>query len=293
MANSSAPLHDAPQPHPRYAIRKILVAHDGSPTASVSLQDAVDIAKAFGSEIVLARVQLPETEMANAAHAAQKAEDIAELEAIQQDLTRQGVHARALVRTGMVGDTLFNITHKENIDLLMLGAYGMGRCDRITLGSTAEHLLRAIPCPALTYGPEAQPGLMKRLKKDHPILMPIPIPCPHTALDFAGRAASLFGASLELLHVIGGPQDAQIYEKHEKACHKLIRDLTKQGVKAFCTISFGVADAVIHATALEHDAPLLLMPLKRRDRLTSITSDNVAAQTIRKSRVPVMSYRLD
>lgn len=293
MANSSASLQKSPEPRPNYAIRKILVAHDGSPTAKIALQDAIDLAREFKAEIVLARVELPGDDFSSIAYAARKSENTSDLEHIQQELTQQGIKSQILLRTGLVGDTLFDLSHKENSDVLMLGAYGYGRRDRQTLGSTAEHLLRSIPCPALTYGPEAQPGLLARLKEGRPILLPVPIPCAHCDVDFAGQIATLFNSPIELLHVIQGPHTVRTRNKHEKTCRELARGLEKQGVKACWTVFFGVPEVFIHAVAIERNTPLILMPLQRRDRLSSITSDNVAAQIIRRSRVPVMSYRLD
>ncbi len=293
MANPSASLPQSPQPRPSYAIRKILVAHDGSPASENALQDAIDIAHEFHAEIVLARVELPGDDYSSTNLAAGKLETISDLDQIRKNLSKQGLKSHILTRTGLVGDTLFDISHKERGDILMLGAYGHGRRDRHTLGSTAEHLLRSIPCPALTYGPEAQPGLMDRLKSGRAILVPTPMPCAHCDLEFAAQIATLFNSPVELLHVIQGPHTPRIRSKLEKACRDLARGLQKQGVKACCTIFFGVPEVFIHAVAVERNTPLILMPLQRRDRLSSITSDNVAAQIIRRSRVPVMSYRLD
>lgn len=293
MANSSASRQQVSEPSPQYAIRKILIAHDGSPAADHALKDAIDLARKFKAEIILARVELPTEDFSSTTYAAIKSEDTADLEHIQQELTKQGLKSHIQVRSGLVGDTLFDLTHKEKSDILMLGAYGHGHRDRQTLGSTAEHLLRAIPCPALTYGPEAKPGLMTRLKAGRPILLPIPMPCPHCDVEFAGQIAKLFDSPIELLHVIQGPHVTRTRTEHEKVCRDLVRNLEKQGVKACATVFFGVPEVFIHAVAIERDTPLILMPLQRRDRLSSITSDNVAAQIIRRSRVPVMSYRLD
>ena len=286
-------MQESPQPRPQYAIRKIIVAHDGSAAAENALKDATDLARDFGAEIILARIEPPSGELSAMDLAARKAEDTSELEKIQQELSGKGIKAHVLVRTGIVSDTLFDISHKEKGDILMLGAYGRGSRDRLTLGSTAESLLRSIPCPALTYGPETQPGLVERLKEGRPILLPIPMPCEHCDVDFAGQIAALFHSPLELLHVIEGPHLPSTRQEHEKICRKLVNGLEKQGVKACFTVFFGVPEAFIHAVSDERNTPLILMPLQRRDRLSAITSDNVAAQIIRHSRVPVMSYRLD
>jgi Universal stress protein family len=40
------------------------------------------------------------------------------------------------------------------LDVLFLGAYGNNRLDRRVLGSTAETLLRTLPCPVVTIRPK-------------------------------------------------------------------------------------------------------------------------------------------
>ncbi len=49
---------------------------------------------------------------------------------------------------------------------------------------------------------------------------------------------------------------------------------------------------VIDARSRNLDCPFILMPLRWRKRLSSLTSDNVAAHVIRESRLPVMTHRV-
>ncbi len=188
----------------------------------------------------------------------------------------------------MVGDALFNICCSESADLLMLGAYGYGPQDRPTLGSTAEYLLRAMPCPTLTYGPSVTSSLAS-LGHKGPVLAPIFLPCEPAKLQQAVAIAKLFGAELDLLHVVdrASMRDAgQAAEDLEQECKELASSLGQDGVALEWSLLYGEPAEVIDVRSTDLDSPFILMPLRWRKRLSSITSDNVAAHVIRRSKLP-------
>jgi nucleotide-binding universal stress UspA family protein len=189
-----------------------------------------------------------------------------------------------------VGDTLFNICCEEKADLLLLGAYGYGLKDRQTLGSTAEFLLRAVPCPTLTYGPCVRRTFDDPTHKG-PILVPISLPCAQGELQRAVAIAKLFNASLEILHVTRGLTAGYVLDL-ERQCEQIADRLRAEGIGACWSLHTGSPEILILDRALEIDSPFILMPLKWRDRLSSTMSDNVAAHVIRAAHIPVMTYRV-
>ena len=211
--------------------------------------------------------------------------------AVSARLALKGLSCRGVVRGGMVGDTVFGICCDEDADLLMLGAYGFGLQDRETLGSTAEYLLRAVPCPVLTYVPEVRVALDPDVQGGT-VLVPISLPCTQEQLHGAEKIAKRFGVSLELMHVSENMRIAGIKEL-EQQCEELAESLRDDGVAAQWSLYCGSPEAVIRARAREIDSPFILMPLRWGFRLSSLTSDNVAAHVIRSSTVPVMTYETD
>jgi nucleotide-binding universal stress UspA family protein len=276
-----------------YQVQKILVAHDASFSSTQALQDAIALGRQYHSEIILARIEPPSGDLSEREYSERRAENRIELESLTKEITKNGLHGRFIVRAGLVGDSLFDISCKENADLLMLGAYGHGRQDRQTLSSTVEHLLRAIPCPVLTYGPHAQAGLVDRLNKKQPLLLAVALPCDLAQLEQAIRIARLFSIGIELIHVAEFSHLSASGDSLEHACGALSSAIRRQGVRASWSLFFGVPEVFIDACSIERQRPLIVLPLKRRDRLSSITSDNVAAQVIRRAAIPVMTYRLD
>ena len=65
-----------------------------------------------------------------------------------------GVNGLGPIRAGSNAEGLALMVADLQPDVLFLGAYGNNRLDRKVLGSTAEALLRTLPCPGVTIGPK-------------------------------------------------------------------------------------------------------------------------------------------
>lgn len=277
----------------RYNIRRIVVAYDASSSAKRALKDAMAIGQRFGSEIVLAQAMGPAREAVSsiAELRVERLEEAADLEIVRATLVAKGLRSRALTRGGIAGDALFEICCEESADLLLLGAYGFGAQDRQTLGSTAEYLLRAVPCPTLTYGPKANEAFDSNSEKG-PVLVPISLPFNQNLLQRAAEIVNRFGLRLEVMHVLERTQRTVVREL-ECQCEELTRHLRSNGVLKQWSLFGGAPAAVIHARAKEIRSPFILMPLRWGNGLSSLTSDNVAASVIRSSATPVMTYRTE
>lgn len=275
-----------------FQLNLIVIAHDGSSAASRALEDAIALSSRYHSQILVARVEPPVEEFSGGAHPS-RADDTAELETIKKRFLAERINVRTTIRTGLVGDTLFDIVRRERADLLMLGAYGHGTQDRQTLGSTAEHLLRSVQCPTLTYGPQAKSGLHRRLNTQDPILLPISLPCNIAQLEKVVRIVRLFSDGIDIIHVASHSHSIRIQSEDEKACENLAAQLRTEGLRISWSLFFGVPESMIYASSIRSNTPFILFPLKRRDRLSSIFSDNLAAQVIRRATVPVMTFRID
>ena len=273
-------------------LKTIVVAFDASVSADRALHDAMTIARKFNSEIILAQAKPPAEEpMSSCSLRRDEAMDIFnDLEVVGRRLTSAGLTSRAIVRAGIVGDTLFNICCDENADLLLLGAYGFGLQDRLTLGSTAEYLLRAVPCPTFTYGPEVSFAFDLDARKG-PVLVPISLPLVPGHLERAAEIARLFDVPLEIMHVSEHAHPAAMRDL-ELECEMLSERMRSSGLNVQWSLYAGTPECKILSRSLEIDSPFILMPLKWRDRLSSVTSDNVAAHVIRNSKLPVMTYRV-
>jgi len=267
-----------------------MVAHDASQGSHQALQDAVALARRFGSDLLLAYVNPPFEANVDSVGELQRegADHQADLDRITNDLNATGLHSRGVLRGGIVGDTLFNMCCDESVDLILLGAYGYGSLERQALGSTTEFLLRAVPCLALTYGPKADSSVLSTKRKG-PVLVPISLPCGIEDLKSAINIARLFATRLEILHVVDDRCDQSV-RTAERQCERLAMQLRGEGVHAQWSVYCGNPAEIIRGRSSELDSPFVLMPLRWGKNLSSVTSDNVGAAVIRRSHVPVMTY---
>jgi nucleotide-binding universal stress UspA family protein len=141
--------------------RHILVPLDGSSLAERAIPLATALAEKFGSEILLLRVldipkptpptSHPEVTIGWVREARAQAHEEAQsyLDARQQEVYRQGITVRALMRDRSPAEDILQVVSNEKIDLIVMSAHGRGGLARWTFGSVADKVARHSPCPVL------------------------------------------------------------------------------------------------------------------------------------------------
>ena len=117
--------------------------------------------------------------------------------ALSNDLIR---HA-TIVRVGPIRETLLQLIDERGVDLLVIGTSGKDCTNEEAMGSVAEMLLRAMPCPVLTVGrcvrQDAFEGTHLRL-----VLFPTDFSeLSYGALSYAESLTRYISGRLLLLHV--------------------------------------------------------------------------------------------
>ncbi|MBX3192046.1 MAG: universal stress protein [Labilithrix sp.] len=138
-------------------IETILVPTDFGLAASVALEHAVALAKAFGARIVVLHVEKavltpypialmppPET-LAEAARA--------ELERFVRD-RELPLGSVARLRLGEPAAEILEEVKASNADIVVMGTHGHRGIERFLLGSVAEKIVRTSPVPVLTVRAE-------------------------------------------------------------------------------------------------------------------------------------------
>ena len=147
---------------------KIMVPTDGAREASVAINHAEELAKKFGSEIILLRVvqpsSIPATTMGSpggvavyeVAFEAADAETQAnikrarnQLNTRRRQLEKEGITARAEVLIGDAAGIIKRVAEDEEVDLIVMATRGRSGIKRALLGSVADDIVRSNVAPVL------------------------------------------------------------------------------------------------------------------------------------------------
>jgi nucleotide-binding universal stress UspA family protein len=197
------------QPDP-IKIERILYATDFSSCARQALPVALSLARAFGAEVRLLHVLIPQQ-----VRLGEEDRGPADPEEVRRRLVTwaQGELDRLIAgvgepapRTGKAvredayaAPAILDHAAEEGANLIVLGTHGRRGPGRLILGSVAEEVVRRASCPVLTVreGGEAPAARIAR------ILVPIDFSEPsRAALAYARDLAVRLGARLDLLHVV-------------------------------------------------------------------------------------------
>jgi nucleotide-binding universal stress UspA family protein len=141
----------------RIAVGKILVPTDFSPASRKSLSYALRFAKGLNSEITLLHVLEPDTPATLAGRPAAAAFSKNELADAEQGLrdmvdfakTSGAPATRWVLRTGVATHEIVEAAKGLDVDLIVIATHGFTGWKHFAIGSTAERVARAAPCPVL------------------------------------------------------------------------------------------------------------------------------------------------
>jgi nucleotide-binding universal stress UspA family protein len=130
-------------------LRKILLATDFSKYSENMVDNAIDIAKLFESKIILIHV-LPDRIKNDKVKALIKKAANAQLDILKEKIEKSGVEADTpIIKFGNHFDKIIQVSNKENVNLIIIGAGAKLKKDVFKLGTTAEKLVRRSDKPVL------------------------------------------------------------------------------------------------------------------------------------------------
>jgi nucleotide-binding universal stress UspA family protein len=137
-------------------VRKILVPTDFSPASRKSLSYALRFTEGLNSEITLLHVLEPETPLTLAGRPATafSEEELADAEEGLRGLTDSakaagGAGTKSILRTGVATHEIVEAAKELDVDLIVIATHGFTGWKHFAIGSTAERVARAAPCPVL------------------------------------------------------------------------------------------------------------------------------------------------
>lgn len=137
-------------------LKKILVPSDFSPASEKAFKYALRFAKQFETELTLLHVlePLPPSFMGITPAPALSEKDRASVEKNLRVLVASAravgvTRAKSTVRTGLASHEILEAAKELDVDLIVIATHGFTGWKHFCIGSTAERVARAAPCPVL------------------------------------------------------------------------------------------------------------------------------------------------
>lgn len=139
-------------------MKPILLATDGSPSATEATREALELARLLGAPLVATAVEhvvapsygyygyaevYSELRKAEQQHVHEVLDGVAELAAAAD------VECETVPLEGIVVDQICELARARNAAMIVVGAHGWGAIKRLVFGSVSLGILHDAPCPVL------------------------------------------------------------------------------------------------------------------------------------------------
>lgn len=287
---------------------RILVPTDFSAPSDAALAYARIVARRFNATLHLMHVA--ENVFLRAIVADPRDADAATLRQLDERLTDENRRAGAVPvveRSDEPADAIVSYAKTAGIDLIVMGTHGRSGLAHLLMGSVAEHVLRAAPCPVVTV---RDAGAVPEAATFTRILVATDFSsASDAALQHARLLAAQFGSGLHLLHVIEepvlggpfggapdvyvGPDLAEIRSAQLKAAHeRLAQQVTptdRSRFHATTEVMLGKVADTIARYADVNGFDLVVMGTRGRGGVAHLFMGSVAEHVVRTARCPVLT----
>jgi nucleotide-binding universal stress UspA family protein len=138
---------------------RIMVAVDGSDTSNRGLKEAIDLAKDQKAKLAIVHVidlvvafgagQFPGAYIDATRELGSRVIEHARKAALEAGIDVEIQSTEIVTSSYHVADTIAQMTHDWNADLLVVGTHGRRGVSHLLIGSVAERIVRVVTCPLL------------------------------------------------------------------------------------------------------------------------------------------------
>jgi nucleotide-binding universal stress UspA family protein len=193
-------------------IRNVLITTDFSPASLRAVEAALPLMKSFNAEFHFIHVVPPDYRLSGFADMPTIVPDAKLRPRIQRRLqetaTKFSVPLRPKnvhVLKGRPFEQICQLAGDLKVDLIVTATHGYTGLKHLTLGSTAERIVRFSPCPVVVVRPPRRKATEKKLPRMElrKILVPVDFSdCAEHGLNYARSLAYRFGAELVLVNSV-------------------------------------------------------------------------------------------
>ena len=280
---------------------KIMIPLDGSGEAESVLPYLKNLARRFGSQVVVMGVGVGSKR--------RRVNRLLEeyLDKTTDDLRVDKIEAKAVILYGSPVDKIIDYTEQDSVDLIIMATHGRGGVTRWWMGSVAEKVIcEARPPVLLIRSKISEENEVLKKATFSKILAPVDgSDIGEAALYHAEEIAKETGASIELVQAVqlpgaiesgifGSAGEDKIRAIHEAADSYLgnvAERLREKGIKATCKVVTGDPADEIVKYAEDKKIDLITMSTHGRSGVARWVLGSVADKVLHGAKVPIWLVR--
>lgn len=293
----------------RLVIKHILVATDLTPITHVALDLALDLARRTGADVELMSVLGPlegdvysplrYSPEASVHHESSVKLIRQEMEELSAQHDAGDVRLSVVVRKGRPIPTIVAQAEQSDADLIVVGTHHRGLIQQFMIRSAAEEVVRRATSPVLVVHEQDEPPAARPER----LLVPVDLSDHSLAtLRYAVSLAELYGARLEVLHVVepmpllgtfpGAMTAEDIIPTVRRGMQVTLQKLLDQVKPGRVTLDVHVADgqaaAQIIAEADRQHSIMVVIGKQGHSSIARFLMGSVTERVIRHSSCPVL-----
>ena len=255
------------------ALRRILMVTDFSLWSALALPTARLLANSFGAALSIAH-----------ASAEPEPDAQARMDRFLDDYAASRVPS--ILRQGAVPAVMEQIVREQGVDLVVVGTHGRSGVGKLVMGSVAQRIFNAVPCPVLSISPRG--GAVR-----HPARILYATDFGERALralPYALTLCKVHGAELVLLHVPPAGTSVAGYDEQ-------LNQLMPQPVRSWCRFDTVVfpgepADVILEVAKVQNADFIVIGASPTEGPLQSIhVPMSVAYRIVAQASCPVLRVR--
>lgn len=216
------------------------------------------------------------------------------LDSYRMQAEAAGLNCSVMVREGAAAQQIVAAARQLNVDLLVLGTKSRSRLGKLLLGSVAEQVLRSVPVPVLTVGPEAHSRAAAGEQRRTVLHATTLRETSRRSATLACELARSGNARLVLLHVLSafdaGKTDASELQRcTERELRRLIPDEVFCACSAETQVAVGNPAIEILAEAVNQKADVIVLGASKPSTLQKLAKDGTIYRVLAHAPCPVLT----
>ena len=286
-------------PPTKVSLDRILMATDFSPASDRALEYALSLAQHYGSHLIVAHIITldgypliaPDLTAAREQKYRQEAKDA--MAKLVRSGRLIGVSHDILIEEGTLWPAIQRLIEKYGVNLVVAGTKGMGRIQKVLLGSNAEQMFRQSGIPVLTVGPAVTSEPLYEAEFRH-ILFPTEFGLgAEKEAAFALYLAQEHKSKLTVLHVLTGTE--QTVGLQMDLILRQMKELVPDTHGEHCLVDYRVVPGKpveeILRVRQDTQAGLIVMGAKKRTSLAGHVPHTTAFEVVSYAPCPVLTVR--